>query len=338
MHEYRVLVSQSHDPWFNLAVEECIFRAMHNQKILFLWQNDNTVVIGQAQNPWKECNIRKMDEDGVKLARRSSGGGAVFHDLGNSCFTFMAPKPGYDRQVSTQIILNALLSLGLSVQASGRNDLQVELEGGEVRKISGSAYREAKDRGFHHGTLLLNAQLSRLADYLNPDPKKLKSKGIRSVRSRVMNLCQINPQLNHERISQQIRYAFEQYYQCGPIEPEIISKDSFPDLPGFAERFALQSSWDWNYGKAPEFSHYLNERFDWGSIELHFDVKKGHLEQVKIFTDSLNPKPLLALEACLVGQPYQGEVLQQKILTAPEPILSDPQCQDVAYWLVNQLR
>ncbi|MFM2478003.1 lipoate--protein ligase [Celerinatantimonas sp. MCCC 1A17872] len=337
MQEYRVLVSLSHDPWFNLAVEECIFRAMHHQKILFLWQNDNTVVIGQAQNPWKECNTRKMDEDGVKLARRSSGGGAVFHDLGNSCFTFMAAKPGYDKQVSTQIILNALSSLGLKASASGRNDLQVELAGGEVRKISGSAYRETKDRGFHHGTLLLNAQLSRLGDYLNPDPKKLKSKGIKSVRSRVMNLCEINPQLDHEQVSLAIRRSFEQYYQCGPIEPEVIDKDCFPDLPGFAERFALQSSWDWNYGKAPAFSHYLNERFDWGSIELHFDVEKGHLARVKIFTDSLNPQPLLALQACLVGQLYQGDALCQRILSADEPELDDSQCKDVAHWLVSQL-
>ncbi|POD93108.1 hypothetical protein BV924_17800 [Pectobacterium odoriferum] len=119
-----------------------------------------TVVIGRAQNPWKECNTRRMEEDGIKLARRSSGGGAVFHDLGNTCFTFMAGKPEYDKSVSTQIVLDALSSLGLKASASGRNDLVVETADG-VRKVSGSAYRETKDRGFHHGTLLLNADLSR---------------------------------------------------------------------------------------------------------------------------------------------------------------------------------
>ena len=142
-------------------MEECIFRQMDPaQRVLFLWRNDNTVVIGRAQNPWKECNTRRMEEDGVTLARRSSGGGAVFHDLGNSCFTFMAGKPGYDKSVSTTIVIDALARLGVSAFASGRNDLLVATPDGD-RKVSGSAYRETHDRGFHHGTLLLDADLGR---------------------------------------------------------------------------------------------------------------------------------------------------------------------------------
>lgn len=140
MSSLRLLLSDSYDPWFNLAVEECIFRQMSpTQHVLFLWRNAETVVIGRAQNPWKECNTRKMEADGIKLARRSSGGGAVFHDLGNTCFTFMAGKPGYDKSVSTDIILNALTALGVAAFASERNDLVVATAEGE-RKISGSAY------------------------------------------------------------------------------------------------------------------------------------------------------------------------------------------------------
>ncbi|BFO09818.1 hypothetical protein GGER_23280 [Serratia rubidaea] len=146
-------------------------------KILFLWRNAETVVIGQSQNPWKECNTRRMEQDGIRLARRSSGGGAVFHDLGNTCFTFMAGKPGYDKSVSTQIILQALATLGIRATASGRNDLVIDTAAGP-RKISGSAYRETQDRGFHHGTLLLNADLNRLADYLNPDEKNCRPKAL----------------------------------------------------------------------------------------------------------------------------------------------------------------
>lgn len=156
------------------------------QRVLFLWRNADTVVIGRAQNPWKECNTRRMEEDHVRLARRSSGGGAVFHDLGNTCFTFMAGKPEYDKTVSTAIVLAALNSLGVTAEASERNDLVVKTDSGD-RKVSGSAYRETMDRGFHHGTLLLNADLSRLANYLNPDQKKLQAKGITSVRGRVAN-------------------------------------------------------------------------------------------------------------------------------------------------------
>lgn len=182
MSTLRLLLSDSYDPWFNLAVEESIFRQMPaTQRVLFLWRNADTVVIGRAQNPWKECNTRRMEEDNVRLARRSSGGGAVFHDLGNTCFTFMAGKPEYDKTVSTNIVLTALNALGVAAEASGRNDLVVKTAEGD-RKVSGSAYRETMDRGFHHGTLLLNADLSRLANYLNPDKKKLQAKGITSVR------------------------------------------------------------------------------------------------------------------------------------------------------------
>lgn len=201
MSTLRLLISDSYDPWFNLAVEECIFRQMPaTQRVLFLWRNADTVVIGRAQNPWKECNTRRMEEDNVRLARRSSGGGAVFHDLGNTCFTFMAGKPEYDKTISTSIVLNALNALGVSAEASGRNDLVVKTAEGD-RKVSGSAYRETKDRGFHHGTLLLNADLSRLANYLNPDKKKLAAKGITSVRSRVTNLTELLPGIPMSRFA-----------------------------------------------------------------------------------------------------------------------------------------
>ena len=184
----RILISNSHDPAFNLAVEDCIFRSMSaDQRVLFLWRNADTVVIGRAQNPWKECNIKKMEQDKVHLARRQSGGGAVFHDLGNTNFTFMAGKPEYNKEISTDIVLQGLKLLGIEGRATGRNDLVVG-DDENMKKFSGSAYRETPDRGFHHGTLLLSADLSRLANYLNPDPKKLQSKGITSVRARVPTL------------------------------------------------------------------------------------------------------------------------------------------------------
>ena len=306
MTPLRLLLSDSYDPWFNLAVEDCIFREMTtDQRVLFLWRNAETVVIGQAQNPWKECNTRRMEEDGIRLARRSSGGGAVFHDLGNTCFTFMAGKPEYDKSVSTGIILNALKALGIDASASGRNDLVVQSCEGE-RKISGSAYRETADRGFHHGTLLLNADLSRLANYLNPDVKKLQAKGITSVRSRVANLNEFVPDIHHDQICAAVTDAFFNWYGQR-VQPEIISPDVFPDLPGFPERFAKQSSWEWNFGKAPAFSHELNERFVWGGVDIHFDVEKGNISRAQIFTDSLNPAPLLALAERLSGTRYRAQ-------------------------------
>ncbi|WP_265455090.1 lipoate--protein ligase A [Aeromonas salmonicida] len=308
MTALRLLVSDSHDPLFNLAVEECIFRQMDpNQRVLFLWRNANTVVIGRAQNPWKECNTRRMEEDGVTLARRSSGGGAVFHDLGNSCFTFMAGKPGYDKSISTAIVLDALKLLGVSAFASGRNDLLVATQDGD-RKVSGSAYRETHDRGFHHGTLLLDADLSRLANYLNPDPKKLAAKGISSVRSRVANLCELLPGIEHQQVSHALIESFFAHYGAR-VSPEHISPTQLPDLPGFAETFARQRSWEWNFGHAPAFTHQLDERFDWGGVELHFDVDKGVIGRAQIFSDSLDPAPLDALAQRLVGVTYRSDAI-----------------------------
>ncbi|MGE6110838.1 lipoate--protein ligase A [Aeromonas salmonicida] len=308
MTALRLLVSDSHDPLFNLAVEECIFRQMDpNQRVLFLWRNANTVVIGRAQNPWKECNTRRMEEDGVTLARRSSGGGAVFHDLGNSCFTFMAGKPGYDKSISTAIVLDALKLLGVSAFASGRNDLLVATQDGD-RKVSGSAYRETHDRGFHHGTLLLDADLSRLANYLNPDPKKLAAKGISSVRSRVANLCELLPGIEHQQVSHALIEAFFAHYGAR-VPPEHIPPPQLPDLPGFADTFARQRSWEWNFGHAPAFTHQLDERFDWGGVELHFDVEKGVIGRAQIFSDSLDPAPLDALTQRLVGVTYRSDAI-----------------------------
>lgn len=338
MSRLRLLLSDSHDPLFNLAVEECIFRQMDpNQRVLFLWRNANTVVIGRAQNPWKECNTRRMEEDGVTLARRSSGGGAVFHDLGNSCFTFMAGKPGYDKSISTAIVLDALTRLGVSAFASGRNDLLVATQDGE-RKVSGSAYRETQDRGFHHGTLLLDADLGRLANYLNPDPKKLAAKGISSVRSRVANLCELLPGIDHNQLSSALCEAFFAHYG-ERVLPEHISPSQLPDLPGFADTFARQRSWEWNFGHAPAFSHQLDERFGWGGVELHFDVEKGVIGRAQIFSDSLDPAPLDALAERLVGLAYRSEAIAALLsqLQADFPA-QQTELDELSRWLLAALR
>ncbi|WP_281289407.1 lipoate--protein ligase [Reinekea thalattae] len=304
----RILISNSHDPAFNLAVEDCIFRSMSaDQRVLFLWRNADTVVIGRAQNPWKECNIKKMEQDEVYLARRQSGGGAVFHDLGNTNFTFMAGKPEYNKEISTDIVLQGLKLLGIEGRATGRNDLVVG-DDENMKKFSGSAYRETPDRGFHHGTLLLSADLSRLANYLNPDPKKLQSKGITSVRARVTNLDQIVSGIDHQQVCDAISQAYCEYYDVQP-EVEFISPDAFPDLPNFAEKFEKQKSWEWNYGNSPQFTHSLDERFVWGGVECHLDAKKAVITDAKIFTDSLYPEPLEALGQKLIGVPYEPKAV-----------------------------
>ncbi|MBU1295733.1 MAG: lipoate--protein ligase [Gammaproteobacteria bacterium] len=304
----RILLSHSNNPHFNLAVEDCIFRSMPaDQRVLFLWRNADAVVIGRSQNPWKECNINKMEQDKIHLARRQSGGGAVFHDLGNTNFTFMAGKPEYNKEVSTEIVLQGLKKLGIEGYANGRNDLVVG-EGEEMRKFSGSAYKETKDRGFHHGTLLLHADLSRLANYLNPDLKKLQSKGITSVRSRVSNLNSLYQTIDHQLVCDAIVEAFCEYFVEVPVIEEI-SPEALPDLPGFVEKFAQQQSWDWNFGKSPQFTHTLDERFKWGGVEIHLDLSNAQITAAQTFTDSLFPDPIELLAEKLVGVTYRPDAI-----------------------------
>ena len=338
MNKLRLLISESHDPLFNLAVEEAIFNRMSpQQNVLFLWRNADTVVIGRAQNPWKECNTKRMEEDGVTLARRSSGGGAVFQDLGNTCFTFMAGKPSYDKHVSTQIVVDAMTSLGLDVLALGRNDLVVRTAEGE-KKISGSAYKETADRGFHHGTLMLDIDLTRLANYLNPDPKKLKAKGIESVRARVANLKEFKSDIDHAEVSEAIIAAFFKYYDAH-AEAEYISPERLPDLPDFEALYEKQRSWEWNFGKSLAFTHSLDERFVWGGVELHFDVEEGIISQAKIFTDSLQPAPLEALQEALIGCRYDAHAVEERAQAVFEEFPEQStEMAELLGWLIPALK
>lgn len=299
----RLLLSNSYDPWFNLSLEEYMFKNISkNQSILFLWRNQNTVVIGRAQNAWKECNTRRMERDGIKLARRSSGGGAVFHDLGNTCFTFISTQENYNKHLSTNIVLNGLNRIGIKAFFSGRNDLVINTTEGE-RKISGSAYRETPGCQFHHGTLLLHVDIAKLSYYLNPDPKKLETKGIASVRSRVANLNKLKPDINHEEVCQGLAEEFFDHYKMR-VTPEILSIDNFYHMPGFSEQFNKQRDWNWNFGNTPIFTHQLDTHFSWGNVTLYFNIKRGIIDCCRIFTDCLEPAPLEILEQNLIGIPY----------------------------------
>ena len=269
----RILKSAVTNPWFNLATEDWIFNTLNpDSHTLFLWRNSETVVIGRSQNPWVECKIDKMEADDVFLARRQSGGGAVFHDLGNTNFTFLSPKADYDQAANFTIIINALKKLGIDAELSGRNDMQV----GD-KKISGSAFKHAADRSFHHGTLLVNANMQKLGDYLNPHPLKLKAKGIKSVRARVANLVEFNASINHETLSAAIIEAFCEYYRdkdYGDTAPvEELDEASLVKQPTLNNYYQQMADWDWRFGKTPEFSHHIETRFDWGIIDLHLDVK-----------------------------------------------------------------
>ena len=330
----RILKSAVTNPWFNLATEDWIFNTLDpDSHTLFLWRNSETVVIGRSQNPWVECKTDKMKADDVFLARRQSGGGAVFHDLGNTNFTFLSPKAEYDQAANFTIIINALKSLGIDATLSGRNDMQV----GD-KKISGSAFKHAIDRSFHHGTLLVDADMQKLSDYLNPHPLKLQAKGIKSVRARVANLVEFNDTINHDILSQAIIEAFCEYYDQ-TIEVEELDEASLAEQPTLNKYYQQMADWDWRFGKTPEFSHRLETRFDWGMIDLHMDVKQAVIEQVIIFSDALNIGLIDDLKEALTGVKYHKNNIKAKLdsLNQAQPDLA-VQINDFTQWLIGEMQ
>lgn len=329
----RILKSEVTNPWFNLATEDWIFQELDSDThILFLWRNAETVVIGRSQNPWVECKTDKMEEDGVYLARRQSGGGAVFHDLGNTNFTFLSPKEDYNQDANFQIIVNALKKLGIEAAQSGRNDMQV----GE-RKISGSAFKHAVDRSFHHGTLLVNANMQKLGDYLNPHPLKLQAKGIKSVRSRVANLVEFNDTVTHESLSEAIIEAFCEYYGQ-TVEVEELDEASLKSEPHLNKYYEQMADWNWRFGKTPAFSHHIETRFDWGIIDLHLDVQQAVIREVVIFSDALNVELIDELKQALTDTKYTIADVKAKLeaLKKERPDLVE-QVTDFEQWLVQQM-
>lgn len=337
MANLRILISETFDPWFNLATEEWIFREMDpSVQTLFLWRNQHTVVIGRNQNPWTECNLAKMEADGVKLARRTSGGGAVYHDLGNTCFTFLSPRDGYDRSTNSTIILNALKPLRIEAEASGRNDLIVQDADGP-KKFSGSAFRETRDRAFHHGTVLMSADLSLLSQYLTPHPKKMQSKGRTSVRARVINLNEISKEIRHEVFVPAVIKSFCDHYGS-TVTPEILNPESLSKLPGLQARFEELASWDWRFGHAPQFQQQLSEYLSWGFVDVFMDTDHARFARIEVYSDSLFPTLIEALQSSLQGAMYakQGvrEAMSKARLLAPEYV---QEILEFENWLLSQI-
>jgi lipoate-protein ligase A len=333
----RVLISTTHNPWFNLATEEWIFRDLDpSVQTLFLWRNAETVVIGRNQNPWSECNLPRMQEDEIFLARRSSGGGAVFQDLGNTCFTFLSPKAAYSRDVNNAVVLAALASFGIRAEASGRNDLVVPLEDGP-RKVSGSAFFETRDRAFHHGTLLMNTDLARLENYLTPHPKKLASKGRASVRARVMNLSEIAPEIRHETLCPRLIEAFAKQYG-GEVEIEELDESTLQKIPSMQQYFAKYSAWDWRFGQAPQFTHEMTEYLSWGFVQVFLDADKGKITRAQVFSDALYPDLIEDFARELQGRPYTGTGIDEAIReTLGRQPARGAELEELSKWLKQQV-
>ncbi len=333
MSRLKVFVTGVDDPWFNLATEDWIFRDMDpDHQVLFLWRNSDTVVIGRYQNPWAECRVDRMEADNVRLARRQSGGGAVFQDLGNTCFTFLSGRKAYSKERNFGIIIRTLSRFGLEAVLGGRNDILVD-----GRKVSGSAFKLTAERAFHHGTLLINTDLVRLVDYLNPDKKNLVSKGIASVKSRVANITEFNPDITHASLTEElINEFFAEYGEKCPVEE--INYETLKSIPHLAEYYDRMGDWDWRFGKTPDFTHHLEHLFEWGLIDLHLDVHRGMVRDVKIFSDRLYPDLIKILHTVFRGARYHRDDLSEAVRAAPVVDEAEGELTaDIAEWLRREL-
>ena len=287
----KVIRAEGNDPVMNLSLESALADSVGSDEIiLYLWQNADTVVIGKNQNIWKECSIGRMEQDGITAVRRPSGGGAVFHDLGNLNFTFIARDADYDEEKQTAVILHALETFGIKAEKTGRNDLLAE-----GRKFSGHAYSHHKGRSVHHGTLLIHSDLSRIPLYLRPDPLKLKANSVDSARSRVRNLSELLPSLTIAQMMEALIESCEEIYGCSR-EPM-----AFPDAEAIESYRRIYGSREWIYNRNSAFTAEVSHRFPWGTVTLSLQAENGMIQDAVIWTDAMDTEQIEQAAACLKG-------------------------------------
>lgn len=312
--------SASNDPFENLARETLFCRDARykGEPILYLWQNAPCVVIGLNQNPWLECDLKAMEEDGVLLVRRKTGGGAVYHDDGNLNYSFCVPEEMFDENRQYACLLSALAHLGIPAERTGRNDI---VAGG--MKISGNAFLHSNGAALQHGTLLIHSRLSVFGRYLTPDVQKFAAKGVRSVAARVGNLTAFAPQLTTKDVREAVYEAFACEY--GSPSPAVL-----PAADVLAEVSAEFRSWDFRYGRTPRFDKTLSHRFPFGLLRLQLAVVNGTVTDTDVDSDMLDTVFPPRLAAALHGVRFESRVLSDAAAR-----IDSPYAPAVAEWLLT---
>ncbi|KAI0082522.1 Lipoyltransferase and lipoate-protein ligase [Panus rudis PR-1116 ss-1] len=325
---HSIYVSKSTNPYFNLSVEDWLFRhKSHTVPLLLLYRDDPCVVIGRNQNPWKEVNLVACRRRDVPFLRRKSGGGTVYHDLGNTNFSIHVPRSSFDRHATAQIVLRAVRSLGVEAHVNDRNDICVGPD-----KIC-SAYKIVNNRAYHHGTMLISTRLDMLSDLLRVKKDTMETKGVTSVRSPVRNLQQYTPGITHEGFVFAIIRSFQQAY--GITDPiNFIDEDEVAlGVQHIRQSIEELQSWDWAFGQTPEFTYTVSQAFSWATITARILSKHGIILDCPFtLADStvVDLSSLQVLSENLKGQKYAflSETPDIKALLA-----SDDRVQEVWRWL-----
>ncbi len=299
-------ISDTVDPHINLAKEKLLFDTVDNESLLlYLWQNQNTVVIGKNQNAFSECRTELLKEEGGTLARRLSGGGAVFHDLGNLNFTFLCATENLNISKHMQVIREACRLAGIETELSGRNDILAD-----GRKFSGNAFYNSRGHSYHHGTILICADMAKLGRYLTPPKAKLEAKGVKSVRSRVINLSELAPSLTCEQMKAYLLAAARTVY--GFI-PEKIEEIDTQKIAALAKQYG---SWEYLYGTPLPLGVSCEGRLPFGSAELQMYVKNGIITALKLYTDALDSELSDTVERALISLPFDLPTISDALVKA----------------------
>ncbi|PHK49825.1 lipoate--protein ligase [Staphylococcus edaphicus] len=297
------------DPTLNLAMEEYVLKNMPKDDSYFLFYvNRPSIIIGKNQNTIEEVNQPYIDEHGIDVVRRISGGGAVYHDTGNLNFSFVTDDDGnsfHNFKKFTEPIVEALQSLGVDADMSGRNDIQV----GKA-KISGNAMVKVKDRMFSHGTLMLNSELNEVQNALKVNPAKIKSKGIKSVRSRVANISEFldEPIDINEFKAIILKTIFGEATQ---VEEYHLTNEDWKQIEKLSNE--KYRTWEWNYGRNPKYNFEREEKFEKGFVQIKLDVKKGRIEHAKIFGDFFGEGDITELENALEGTMHEFDSIEEAL-------------------------
>lgn len=291
----RYIDNNSTDAYFNLACEEYLLK--HTEEEYFmLWINEPCIVIGKNQNTLTEINQEFADQHNIKVVRRLTGGGAVFHDLGNLNFTFIVnDKNSFnDYRRFTAPVIEVLKKLDISAEFSGRNDMLID-----GLKFSGNAQCRHMNRIMHHGTLLFSSSITDLSCALNPKPEKLLSRGIKSVASRVTNIS------SHLSENLSVTEFKDMIFRHISSEDESLSSLTTDEINNIQKlRDEKYSTWAWNYGKSPLYSICKTARTNGGIIESHLDIKSGYIEKIKIYGDFFGISDIKEVENFLTGKKY----------------------------------